>query len=189
MKLALIPVNVRIGDFEDNLKIHFARVNEAVKQGASFLIFPELSLVGYLPKDLLQRPSWAAKAAAQLDSFHAWLREHHPTVAVVVGTTVSVVSRSPNPRHLANCAVFLHGDRREVRAKTLIPYYDVFHESRYFDSAEVLEDKYREPIQHEGMRLGLLICEDSWDEQEVNGKRAYAGHPTQALVAKGCDFL
>lgn len=189
MKLALIPVNIRIGDFEENLKVHYARVEEAVKQGASFLIFPELSLVGYLPKDLLHRPSWAKKAAAQLDTFHAWLREHHPRVAVVVGTTVVLESKSASPRHLANCAIFLQGDRREVRAKTLVPYYDVFYESRYFDSAETLADSYRAPIEWEGRRLGLLVCEDSWDKQEVNGQRAYAENPTKRLVDLGCNLL
>jgi len=189
MKLALIPVNVRLGDFEENLKIHYARINEAVKQGASFLVFPELSLTGYLPKDLLQRPSWARKTAEQLETFHAWLQANHPKLAVVVGTTVAVESKSPNPRNLANCAVFLQGARREVRAKTLVPYYDVFHESRYFDSAETLSDAYREPIEWEGRKLGLLICEDSWDQQEVNGHRAYRGNPTKHLVEQGCDLL
>lgn len=189
MKLALIPVNVRIGDFEENLKVHYARVNEAVKQGASFLVFPELSLVGYLPRDLLQRPSWARKAEEQLNSFHAWLREHHPKLPVVVGTTVSVESTSPNPRNLANCAVFLQGERREVRAKTLVPYYDVFHESRYFDSAETLDESFRAPIEFDGRKLGLLICEDSWHNQLVNGKKAYQGNPTKRLVDQGCDFL
>lgn len=189
MKLALIPVNVRIGDFEENLKIHYARVEEAVKQGASFLIFPELSLVGYLPKDLVQRPSWGRKCVSQLDTFHAWLQANHPELPVVVGTTLPVESNSPNPRGFANCAVFLQGKRREVRAKTLVPYYDVFHESRYFDSAEYLDDSYRAPVEFDGRKLGLLVCEDSWHNQMVGGRKAYRGNPTKRLVEQGCDLL
>lgn len=189
MKLALVPVNVKVGDFEGNLKIHRSRVKEAVEQGASFLIFPELSLVGYFPKDLLQRPSWAAKAEAQLNDFHEWLQKEYPKVAVLVGTTLPVQAKSVSPRGLANCAVFLQGKTREVRAKTLIPYYDVFHESRYFDSAADLPAAFREPISVEGKKIGVLICEDSWDEMTIRERRVHLVDPTAHLAKQGCDLL
>jgi NAD+ synthase (glutamine-hydrolysing) len=189
MKLALIPVNVKIGDFEGNLKIHRARVKEAVGQGASFLVFPELSLVGYFPKDLLQRPSWLAKAEAQLADFHDWLQREYPNVAVLVGTTLLAQAESLSPRGLANCAVFLQGKTREVRAKTLIPHYDVFHESRYFDSAADLADSHRAPISVGGKKIGVLICEDSWDEMVIRGHKVHAADPTERLVKQGCDLL
>jgi len=189
MKLALIPVNVKIGDFEGNLKIHRALVKDAADQGASFLIFPELSLVGYLPKDLLHRPSWAARAEAQLNEFHSWLQAAYPQLAVLVGTTLPVESNSLSPRGLANCAVFLHGPAKEVRAKTLIPYYDVFHESRYFDSAETLPDSYRDPIQFSGHKIGVLICEDSWSEMILRDRKVHCRSPGRRLVEKGCDLL
>jgi NAD+ synthetase len=189
MKLALIPVNVKVGDFEGNLKIHRARVKEAVEQGASFLIFPELSLVGYFPKDLLQRPSWAAKAEAQLKGFHEWLQKEYPKVAVLVGTTLPAQAKSVSPRGLANCAVLLQGKTKEVRAKTLIPYYDVFHESRYFDSAADLPDSFREPVTVDGKKVGVLVCEDSWDEMTLRERKVHNVDPTERLVAQGCDLL
>lgn len=189
MKLALIPVNVKVGDFEGNLKIHRARVKEAVEQGANFLVFPELSLVGYFPKDLLQRPSWAARAEVQLREFHSWLQKDYPQVAVLVGTTLPVQADSTSPRGLANCAVFLQGKTREVRAKTLIPYYDVFHESRYFDSAADLPGSFREPIQVGGKKIGVLVCEDSWDEMTLRERRVHTLDPTEHLAKLGCDLL
>lgn len=190
VKLALIPVDVKIGDLEGNLKIHRSLVDETVKKGASFLIFPELSLVGYFPRDLLQRPSWAAKAQAQLEAFHDWLQENHPQVAVLVGTTLAVEgATSLSPRGLANCAVFLQGKTREVRAKTLIPYYDVFHESRYFDSAADLPDTYRAPILVGGKKVGVLVCEDSWSEMTLRGRRVHGESPTARLVEQGCELL
>lgn len=189
MKLALIPVNVKIGDFEGNLKIHRALVKDAVDQGASFLVFPELSLVGYLPKDLLHRPSWAARAEAQLNEFHLWLNATYPAVAVLVGTTLPVESNSLSPRGLANCAVFLQGSKKEVRAKTLIPYYDVFHESRYFDSAETLHDSYRDPIDFGGHKIGVLICEDSWSDMTLRDRRVHSRSPGRRLSEMGCDLL
>lgn len=189
MKLALVPVNVKIGDFEGNLKLHRARVKEAVDHGATFLVFPELSLVGYFPKDLLHRPSWAAKAEAQLTDFHQWLQKEYPKAAVLVGTTLAVKATSTSPRSLANCAVFLQGKTKEIRAKTLIPYYDVFHESRYFDSAADLAASYREPISVDGKKIGVLVCEDSWDEMTLRERRVHTLDPTELLVKQGCELL
>lgn len=189
MKIALAPVNVVLGDFEGNLKIHQARVKEASERGAELVAFPELSLVGYSPLDLMGRPSWARKAAAQLDQLHAWLQEKYPKLAVIVGTTVAVEAESLTPRGIANCAVFLHGKTREVRAKTLLPDYDVFHEMRYFDSAAGLPDSFRAPIKFGKHTLGILICEDSWEEMEIRGKKIYRLDPTERLKKQGCDLL
>ena len=189
MKLALQPLNVRVGDFEGNLGIHRARVKEAAKAGADLVVFPELSLVGYFPRDLLVRPSWAEQCQAQLDEFHEWLQKEFPKLAVIVGTSLAVEASGSNPRGLANFAIFLHGKRRELRAKTLLPYYDVFVENRYFDSAECLPDAYRAPIEFAGKKLGLIVCEDSWDEMKVLGRSVYRGNPTRRLKEQGCDFL
>lgn len=178
-----------LGDFEGNLKIHQARVKEAAAKGAELVAFPELSLVGYSPLDLMSRPSWAAKAAAQLEGFHSWLQEKHSKLAVIVGTTMPVQAQSLTPRGIANCAVFLHGKTREVRAKTLLPDYDIFHEMRYFDSAAGLPDSFRAPIAFGGKKLGILICEDSWEEMEIRGQRIYRLNPTEHLKKQGCDLL
>ncbi len=189
MKIALAPVNVVLGDWEGNLKIHQASVVEAAKGGAQLVAFPELSLVGYSPLDLMSRPSWAVRAAEQLDSFHSWLQAEFPQLGVIVGTTVSVDALNLAPRGLANCAVFLQGKTREVRAKTLLPDYDVFHEARYFDSAANLDESFRAPILFGGRKLGILICEDSWEEMEIRGKRIYRLNPTEYLQKHGCDLL
>ncbi|MGZ3694855.1 MAG: NAD+ synthase [Bdellovibrionota bacterium] len=189
MKLALQPVNIRVGDFEGNLEIHRARVRSAAKDGADLVVFPELSLVGYFPRDLLVRPSWASQCEKQLQEFHSWLQKEFPKIAVVVGTSLPVEASGSNPKGLANCAVFLCGDAREVRAKTLLPYYDVFTENRYFDSAENLPESFRAPIEFGGRKLGLLVCEDSWDEMKIRGRNLYRGNPTRYLKEQGCNYL
>jgi len=189
VKIALASVNVLLGDWEGNLKIHQARVKEAAKAGAELVVFPELSLVGYSPLDLMSRPSWAASATRQLDSLHAWLEREFPQLGVILGTTFSVRSESLAPRGIANCAVFLCGKTREVRAKTLLPDYDVFHEMRYFDSASGLGEEYRAPISFGGKKLGILICEDSWEEMEIRGQRIYRLNPTEHLARQGCELL
>jgi NAD+ synthase (glutamine-hydrolysing) len=189
MKLALVPVNVRVGDFEGNLKIHRLAIEEAVKQGASFVVFPELSLLGYPPRDLLHRPDFPELALQQLDSLHEWLKEKYPKLAVVVGTCLRAEAKCISPRGLINAAVFLAGEKREVRAKTLIPFYDVFFESRYFDSAETLPASYRAPVEWEKEKIGLLICEDSWHVMELHGKKLHQQNPTEFLLKQGATLL
>lgn len=189
MKLALVPVNVRVGDFEGNLKIHRAAIEEAARQGAGFVVFPELSLLGYPPRDLLHRPDFPERALAQLEQLHSWLREKHPKIAVLVGTVARVKAQGPSPRGLANVAVFLAGERRETRAKTLIPYYDVFHESRYFDSAELLPESLKGPIEWGGEKIGVLICEDSWDAFSLRGVQVHSVNPTERLAKAGATLL
>lgn len=146
--------------------------------------------MGYYPRDLLARPGWGGRCEAQLNELHAWLKKEHPQLAVVVGTSLPLGPvDSFSRRGLANCAVFLHGERREVRAKTLIPFYDVFHESRHFDSAAVLPAEFHGPVEWNGQRLGLLVCEDSWELTEYRGARAYPLDPTASLVTAGVDLL
>lgn len=169
--------------------MHQAKVKEAAEQGAALAVFPELSLVGYSPLDLLRRPSWQKSAEEQLQSLHLWLQQNYPEMAVVVGSTVAVDARSVSPKGLANCAIFLQGKRKEIRAKTLIPYYDVFWESRYFDSALDLPDSFRAPIDCAGKKLGLLICEDSWHASRFQGKAVHTHNPSKFLADAGCDFL
>ena len=87
MKIALSPLNLILGDWEGNLKLHQERIAEAAKMGANLVVFPELSLPGYLPLDLLMRPSWVGNAEKQLDRLQSWLLKNYPDLAVVVGTT------------------------------------------------------------------------------------------------------
>ncbi len=183
MKIALAPINVKVGDFAANLKQAIAKIEEAERLGARLIVFPELSLLGYPSQDLLGRVDYLEKAAAQLDSLHKEIKNKN--IAVIVGTAL----KSEGSRGVMNAAVFLHKNRREVRAKSLIPFYDVFNESRYFDSALELPEKFRGPVEFEGTKLGILICEDSWHDFELYGRKLYDVNPSEALKKQGCDLL
>ena len=190
MKLALVPINVKVGDFEENLKKILTQIEIAVKQGASLVVFPELSLIGYPAQDLLLRPTFAKKCAEQLDALHEAVKKY-PKLAVVVGTALELPQESSNPTRklLVNCAVFLQGERKEIRIKTLIPFYDIFYESRYFESAIAFDNKYRSPIlMDDGTRLGILICEDSWHNMKLHGQQIHTANPTKYLIEQGVDF-
>ena len=188
MKIALVPINAHIGNFEGNLKQHKLAVEQAAKLGAALVVFPELSRIGYPPRDLLFRPKFLSQANAQLNEFQDWLATF-PELAVVAGTVSTVPSTHLAARGLANVAVFLQGKRREIRAKTLIPDYDVFTELRYFDSAALLPDEFRAPIEYKGKKLGLLICEDSWESQKIGQRRLYTESPSARLKEKGAELL
>lgn len=193
MKTALVPINVRIGDFEENLRRTLAFLEQSVRAGAELVVFPELSLIGYPPQDLLHRNDFLDRAEMQLASLEKALNERSDFagVAVVVGTALRVEGSvaGPSSRGVVNAAVFLAKGRREVRAKTLIPYYDVFHEGRYFDSAALLPESYRGPVEWNGRKLGLLVCEDSWDQQEHRARRVHHTNPAKALVEAGAEVL
>jgi NAD+ synthase (glutamine-hydrolysing) len=190
MKFALIPIDPIIGDFEGNLKLHQLKIEEAVKEGAEICVFPELSLVGYQPKDLLRRNSWNQRAEEQLNSLHTWLQKKYPDLAVIVGTTHKVENRSAiSPKGLINAGIFLCGKQKEIRGKALIPYYDVFCENRYFDSALELSEDFRAPVLWKKKKIGIVICEDSWSESLLNGKKIHNYDPTEALVNAGADCI
>lgn len=190
MKVALLPVDPIIGDFRGNLLQHQKKIEWAAQQGATLCLFPELSLVGYHPRDLLYRKSWDESAKRQLDELHEWLEKRFPQLAVIVGSTQpNPGSTDSSPRSHINAAVFLHGKQREVRAKTLIPYYDVFHESRYFSSAEHLPNPFRAPIRFENQSIGIVICEDSWHASIRNGHAVHQLNPTKFLVDQGVTSI
>jgi NAD+ synthase (glutamine-hydrolysing) len=190
MKFALIPIDPIIGDFEGNLEIHKRKIDEAAGSGAEICAFPELSLVGYHPKDLLRRRNWNVRAEEQLNALHTWLQKQYPNLAVIVGTTHVVENKSSiSPRGLLNVGIFLCGKQKEIRGKTLIPYYDVFFENRYFDSALEAPEEYRAPILWKKKKIGIVICEDSWSESLHNGKKIHQCDPTSALVESGAEWI
>ncbi len=190
MKVALLPVDPIIGDFAGNLKIHQEKIAAAAKSGAELCLFPELSLVGYHPKDLLYRQDWNSRAEAQLQELHDWLQKKYPELIVIVGTTLPNESgRAVSPKPHLNAAVVFQGKKREVRAKTLIPYYDVFHESRYFASAEELSDSFRGPLSLSGKKVGIVICEDSWASAKRSGRKIHSVDPTSVLAESGAKII
>ena len=95
----------------------------------------------------------------------------------------------PTLKSLANCAVFLQGGRKEIRIKTLLPFYDVFMESRYFEPAPSFGPEYSGPIECNGKKLGIVICEDSWTEQTLLDRKIHKHNPSAKLKEQGSQIL
>ena len=188
MKVALIPMNSIVGDFTGNLDRVMDWCGKAQDLGAELVVFPELALQGYPPQDLLLRASFAKYAHEQTQKLALQIKEKGwSNLGVLVGTALESLEGSNNP--LLNAALFIHGAQFEVRAKSLIPHYDIFHERRYFEPALNLDPKFRAPLNMNGKKIGVLICEDSWHDTKKFGRALYSSNPTKDLVDHGCDFL
>jgi len=170
MKVTLAQFNPVVGDICGNLE-RIKSIYLGVDNG--LVVFPELSVVGYPPKDLLERGWFVREAASALGEL-ARLSRRHPGKGLLVGAPVLDGGR------LYNCAVLIHKGRVVfTQGKTLLPTYDVFDEGRYFRPAESVKT-----VKFLGEVLGISVCEDAWSE---DGK--YQRDPVAELAGKGATFL
>jgi NAD+ synthetase len=179
MKIAICQINPVIGDFDYNTAIIKTAVEQAKGQGCSLAIFPEMSLLGYPPKDLLEKPAFIAENLRRLKQ----LASQIDGISVVCG----YVERNPTEKGkpLLNAVALLRGgDVAAKGGKKLLPSYDVFDETRYFEPA--LDSLL---FEMEGQRLGVTICEDIWNVVEIEGLPRYAADPVADLEHRGIDIL
>ncbi|HET9225321.1 MAG TPA: NAD(+) synthase, partial [Thermoanaerobaculia bacterium] len=171
MKVALAQTDSRIGDFAGNRRRIADAAAEARRRGADLIVFPELAVTGYPPRDLLLDRGFVDRA---ISSTAELARELAGGPPVVVGTVARSGSSTPGHPGLWNAAALLEGGRvAALSPKRLLPAYDVFHEPRWFVPGERSEP---------AGRLGLLVCEDIWDE-------AYPVHPPAELTGAGAEVL
>lgn len=178
MRVALAQLNPVVGDLAGNARRILDMHRRAVAAGGQLTVFPELSLVGYPPLDLLSRKEFVSAAERTLEKLAA---ELGPVPAIV-----GAVRANPAPvgRPLFNVAALLCGGRvAAVQAKTRLPTYDVFDEDRYFEPAAE-----RRVVRVGDLRLGLVVCEDIWDGPEP-GRERYPVDPVDELVRQGMDLL
>jgi NAD+ synthetase len=183
MKIALAQINPVVGDITGNSARIARGIDAARSEGANLVVFPELAVVGYPPKDLLLKPHFIQRNVAAVEQLAAHCRD----IVAVFGFV------RPNPQEagkdLLNSAAIC-GDGRvlHVQDKVLLPTYDVFDESRYFAPApygEVVTLR----LGGRDWRLGLSICEDLWSQECVNGHRLYRDEPVGHLVNAGAELL
>lgn len=179
MKLALCQIDPIIGDIEFNKNKILNGYKKGIEAGAELVIFPELSLVGYPPLDLVEKKEFrmavdkaAKEIAAQTNS-----------VGLIFGSITEDDDRIGTDVH--NSALLCYdGKIQFIQHKTLIPNYDVFDEMRYFDpSKEVYVHEFK------GERLGISICEDIWNDADYWYRRRYTRDPIQELIQQNTTLL
>ena len=179
MKICLAQLNTTVADFDGNAAKITKSAAAAAAQGAEIIVFPEMCLTSYPPRDLLLRHTFIE---AQLTALDCVARDIKGIWAVV-----GFVSRNETGRGkpLRNSIAVIHGGRvADVRHKMLLPTYDVFDESRYFEPAAE-----NPPVAIAGHRVGLTICEDAWARYHGPEAPAYFSDPVAALCKGGVEFI
>ena len=179
MRIALAQINTTIGAVEENARRCVEVIREAEGRGVDLVAFPEMTLPGYPPRDLLERPSFVARNTRALEGIASETRQ----AAVVVGYVAPSEGKEGKP--VQNAAAILQGGKViGVARKGLLPTYDVFDEGRHFQPGETFQ-----PILVGGCRIGLCICEDIWNYEGESGRRPYTCDPVESLVAGGADLI
>ena len=151
-------------------------------QGAKIVVFPELSVIGYPPKDLLLKPQFVADNLAALNRIAG---EVHGIDAIV-----GYVEPNPRPvgRPLYNAVALLRDSHvLSKHFKTLLPTYDVFDESRYFEPG--LRGERQNIADVAGCAVGLSICEDLWNDEKMIPRRLYHENPIADLSSAGAQIM
>lgn len=170
MHIALAQINVHIGNFESNFEKIARYIRQAEDAGADIILFPELSVCGYPPRDFLEFHDFVDQCYAVIDR----IKPLTHSIAVVVGAP----SRNPRAegKDLHNSAFFIHqGEIRHVVNKALLPTYDIFDEYRYFEPETQFSN-----ITFKGRRIALTVCEDLWNVG--NDNPMYKACPMDQLI-------
>lgn len=176
MKIALAQINYQIGNFELNTKKIIDHIAKAKNEGADLVVFAELAVCGYPPRDFLEFEEFIDLCEQSAQE----IAKHTTGIACIIGLPVrnSLVAG----KDLYNAAYFIEeGAVKSVVKKALLPNYDVFDEYRYFEPA--LEFNC---VEFQGKKIALTICEDLWN---INNNPMYVSHPMDELIRQQPDIM
>jgi len=179
VKIALGQINPTVGDFSGNAAKIIQFSMQARSAGAGLILFPELSVCGYPPRDLVERPSFVARNRETAERIAVETRG----IAVICGLVTP--AEADTGKSVMNSAALLREGRIDfIQSKMLLPTYDVFDEWRNFAPARV---------QHLfgfcGRQMALTICEDAWNDKHFWNKRLYRIDPVEELIRAGGNFV
>jgi NAD+ synthase (glutamine-hydrolysing) len=180
MRLGLAQLNTTVGDLAGNRRKILDAYAALVAQGAELVVFPELAVCGYPPRDLLFKRRFVPDTESSLAEIAAAVG----AVPALVGFVETNTSGQGRPFY--NAAAFCHrGEIILIARKCLLPTYDVFDEDRYFEPAAAPRT-----IAFAGKKIGITICEDIWTHPTIATRRLYHGlDPVKLLATEGCDLM
>ena len=179
MKIALAQINPTIGDFTRNTEKIMAATEKAIGLSCDLIIFSELIISGYPPRDLLEKKDFVNANLVHLQK----LIKSINGIGVICGTVDKNPSEKGNP--LYNSAIlFEKGKILHQVHKRLLPVYDVFDERRYFEPGKECSS-----FLYKGSRVGLTICEDIWNDKDFFSRRLYQVDPVERMIKEGVNLL
>jgi len=179
VKIALGQINPTVGDFSGNAAKIIDYAQRAKAAGAGLILFPELSVCGYPPRDLVERPPFVSRNRESAERIAA------ATSGITVICGLVTPANSDTGKSVMNSAALLmDGKIAFIQSKMLLPTYDVFDEMRNFAPA-----KNQELFPFCGNRMALTICEDAWNDKAFWAKRLYSDDPVEKLIHAGGNFV
>jgi len=179
VKIALGQINPTVGDFSGNAAKIIQFAQQARSTGAGLILFPELAVCGYPPRDLVERPWFVERNRSTVDQIAAATNG----IAVVCGMVTPAEAESG--KSVMNSAALLRNGRIEfIQSKMLLPTYDVFDEMRNFAPA-----RSQQLFNLCGKQMALTICEDAWNDKHFWNKRLYVVDPVEELIRSGGNFV
>lgn len=176
MKIALAQLNFHIGNFKDNVEKIKTEIGKAAREKADLIVFSELAISGYPPRDFLEFSEFIELCELHLNQ----IAEKCIDIAAIIGCPVR--NTSGKGKGLFNAACFLNNGKVEfIQKKTLLPTYDVFDEYRYFEPNSEFQI-----VDYKGKKIAITICEDIWD---VGKLKLYDISPTDELNKFGPDIF
>lgn len=179
MRIALAQINPTIGDIPGNTAKIIEFIGRAAREGAELVVFPEMAIVGYPPKDLLLKPAVIERCEAAVMR----VAESCRGITAIVGLPHRSRSAKGMPLHNA-AAVCRDGQVVHWHFKHLLPTYDVFDESRYFEPGPRVD-----LTELAGVKLGVSVCEDLWNDEGVFSRQLYHDNPIHALAGLGAQLF
>jgi len=179
VKIALAQINPTVGDFQKNTEKVLLFSDNARKQGAELVIFPELAIAGYPPKDFLDIPAFIDENIKFLDEISRKILG----IAAIIGFVDK--NRRSYGKLVHNAAAFIQDQKIvSIHHKSLLPTYDVFDECRHFEPAYTIS-----PVKFKNHTLGISICEDIWNDEEFWTRPLYEMNPIEKLVSNGANLI
>jgi NAD+ synthetase len=179
MKIALAQINTTVGDFAGNVDRIVKYACRAQECGADLVVFPELAVCGYPPRDLVERPGFIRKSEKELARLVGLL----PPIPALVGYVRR--SLAAQGKAAADAAALIKDGKVVLDyTKILLPFYDVFDESRYFEPGQSIALR-----EFNGFNLAITICEDVWNDKHFWKKQRYTRNPVEECVRAGANLL
>lgn len=176
MKIALAQINTHTGNFEFNRLKIIEYTQKAIDAGADLVVFPELSISGYPPRDFLDFDDFTMRCINEVDL----IAPLSDKIGIILGSPV--FNKSGRGKLLFNAALFLYQGKVYHQAhKALLPNYDIFDEYRYFEPGSDFNI-----VDFKGKKLALTICEDLWN---IEGSYLYKSDPMEVLSAQHPDMI